>query len=229
MIFARSASRSGLPGTAIDGDIRDRAAVERAATGCDAICHCRGAREHLAAPAPGLRRRQRRRAAERPGRRRGAPHAARPLHIVVRRHPAARPHRAAARRTTTSARRSPPIGSPTTRSATGSPLVRVYPGVVYGPGLVHRRQSGRPADRRSSQAQAARTGRTGTSAGRIAYVDDVAAGHCAALERGRVGATLRAGRRKRAAAPALRDRAAAHRTPAAAAHPVSRRGCAGRR
>ena len=36
VIFARSASRSGLPGTLIDGDIRDRAAVERAASGCDA-------------------------------------------------------------------------------------------------------------------------------------------------------------------------------------------------
>ena len=39
VIFARSASRSGLPGAAIDGDIRDRAAVERAAAGCDAISH----------------------------------------------------------------------------------------------------------------------------------------------------------------------------------------------
>src|SRR6476620_627490 len=39
VIFARSASRSGLPGVAIDGDIRDRAALERAAAGCDAISH----------------------------------------------------------------------------------------------------------------------------------------------------------------------------------------------
>jgi nucleoside-diphosphate-sugar epimerase len=39
VIFARGASRSGLPGTAIDGDIRDRPALERAAAGCDAISH----------------------------------------------------------------------------------------------------------------------------------------------------------------------------------------------
>ena len=39
VLFARSASRSGLPGTPIDGDIRDRAALERAAAGCDAISH----------------------------------------------------------------------------------------------------------------------------------------------------------------------------------------------
>src|SRR4029077_20881176 len=39
VIFARTASRSGLAGTAVDGDIRDRAALERAAAGCEAISH----------------------------------------------------------------------------------------------------------------------------------------------------------------------------------------------
>src|SRR5258705_3711997 len=39
VIFSRHASRSGLPGAAVDGDIRDRAALERAAAGCDAISH----------------------------------------------------------------------------------------------------------------------------------------------------------------------------------------------
>ena len=39
VVFARSASRSGLPGTAVDGDVRDRPALERAAAGCDAISH----------------------------------------------------------------------------------------------------------------------------------------------------------------------------------------------
>jgi NAD+-dependent farnesol dehydrogenase len=37
--FARTATRSDLPGTRIDGDVRDREAVTRAATGVDAICH----------------------------------------------------------------------------------------------------------------------------------------------------------------------------------------------
>jgi farnesol dehydrogenase len=39
IVFARSASRAGLPGRAVDGDVRDRAAFESAARGADAICH----------------------------------------------------------------------------------------------------------------------------------------------------------------------------------------------
>ena len=39
VVFARGASRSGLPGTLVDGDVRDRDALERAAAGCDAISH----------------------------------------------------------------------------------------------------------------------------------------------------------------------------------------------
>jgi nucleoside-diphosphate-sugar epimerase len=39
VVFARAASRSGLPGRLIDGDVRDRAAIDRAADGVDAVCH----------------------------------------------------------------------------------------------------------------------------------------------------------------------------------------------
>lgn len=39
VVFARAAGRSGLPGRLVDGDIRDRAAVNRAAERVDAICH----------------------------------------------------------------------------------------------------------------------------------------------------------------------------------------------
>jgi nucleoside-diphosphate-sugar epimerase len=39
VVFARAASRSGLPGRLIDGDVRDRAAIDRAAEGVDAVCH----------------------------------------------------------------------------------------------------------------------------------------------------------------------------------------------
>ena len=39
VVFARRATSSGLPGKLIDGDVRDRAALERAASGVDAICH----------------------------------------------------------------------------------------------------------------------------------------------------------------------------------------------
>ena len=39
VVFARTATTAALPGRAIDGDVRDRAAFVRAAIGCDAICH----------------------------------------------------------------------------------------------------------------------------------------------------------------------------------------------
>jgi nucleoside-diphosphate-sugar epimerase len=39
VVFARAAAAAALPGSAIDGDVRDRAAIVRAAAGCDAICH----------------------------------------------------------------------------------------------------------------------------------------------------------------------------------------------
>jgi len=39
VVFARRATGSALPGRLIDGDIRDRDAVRRAAAGVDAICH----------------------------------------------------------------------------------------------------------------------------------------------------------------------------------------------
>ena len=39
IVFARRASAAGLPGRAVDGDVRDRTAVRRAAEGADAIVH----------------------------------------------------------------------------------------------------------------------------------------------------------------------------------------------
>ena len=42
IIFARSAAaavRDGLPGIAVPGDVRDRSALEAAAAGCEALCH----------------------------------------------------------------------------------------------------------------------------------------------------------------------------------------------
>ena len=39
IVFSRRASAAGLPGRAVDGDIRDRTAVRRAADGVDAIVH----------------------------------------------------------------------------------------------------------------------------------------------------------------------------------------------
>jgi nucleoside-diphosphate-sugar epimerase len=39
VVFARHASRASLPGRAVNGDVRDRAALIEAARGCDALCH----------------------------------------------------------------------------------------------------------------------------------------------------------------------------------------------
>ena len=39
VVFARTATVSGLPGMLVDGDVRDREAFGRAAAGCDALSH----------------------------------------------------------------------------------------------------------------------------------------------------------------------------------------------
>lgn len=39
VVFARRASTAGLPGAAVDGDVRDRTALIDAARGCEVICH----------------------------------------------------------------------------------------------------------------------------------------------------------------------------------------------
>ena len=216
VIFARSASRSGLPGTAVDGDIRDRAAVERAAAGCDAISHSAALVSIWRRAPRGLRRGQRRRTAQRAGGRRRARHAARALHVVVRRAPAARPHRAARRERLSAheGRRRPARRRSGARRQPAGPRL---PRRRLRPGIVHRGQPRRPADCGSSASTGCRAWSDRSSRWSYAYVDDVAAGHCAALERGRDRRTVRARRRERAAARRLRDRAAAHRTAAAAA------------
>jgi farnesol dehydrogenase len=68
----------------------------------------------------------------------------------------------------------------------GSPLVRVYPGVVYGPGAdTEGNLVGRLI---SDHLKGKLPGLVGPEhPWSYAYVDDVAAGHCAALERGRAG------------------------------------------
>jgi farnesol dehydrogenase len=68
----------------------------------------------------------------------------------------------------------------------GSPLVRVYPGVVYGPGTF---TEGNLVGRLiADHLKHKLPGLIGPeNRWSYAYVDDVAAGHCAALEHGRVG------------------------------------------
>ena len=69
----------------------------------------------------------------------------------------------------------------------GAPLVRVYPGVIYGPGL---RTEGNLVGRMIDDHLKGRLpGLIGPEhQWSYAFVDDVADGHCTALERGAIGA-----------------------------------------
>ena len=185
VIFARTASRSGLPGTPIDGDIRDAAAVERAARGCDAISHSaalvsiwrRRAQDFDEVNVGGLQNVLTAAAAL---------HTARVLYTssFVAMPPRGRTEPLQAndyQRTKVAADR---LGDAAVRE--GRPLIRVYPGVVYGPGsFTEGNLVGRLV---ADHLKGKLPGLVGPEQRwSYAYVDDVAAGHCAALEQGRVG------------------------------------------
>ena len=186
VVFARTASQSGLPGTHVDGDVRDRAALERAARGCDAISHS------AALVSIWRRRRQDFDDVNVGG-----------LANVM----AAADAVGAGRVVYTSSflalapadGRSPLEANDYQRTkvaadrladqfvAKGKPLIRIYPGVVYGPGsLTEGNLLGRLiADHLSGRLPGLLGG--GRAPWSCAYVDDVAAGHATALERGTPG------------------------------------------
>ena len=120
VVFARRASTSGLPGTPVDGDVRDR---RRSARRCAESTRS-FTRPHSSAcgsPPRSLRRGQRRRS-------RGdvldaakvARHASHRLHIVISRAAADGSRRAASARTITSERRRGPARWRARRSAAGA-------------------------------------------------------------------------------------------------------------
>jgi farnesol dehydrogenase len=191
VVFARSAGASGLPGTAIDGDIRDAAAVARAAEGCDAISHS------AALVSIWRRRRQDFDDVNVGG-----------LRNVIA---AARRHKTPRIVYTSSFLALPPRDGDAPVAAndyartkiladraadeevqSGVPIVRVYPGVVYGPGnftegnLVGRLIADHLRRRLPGLVGPERPWS-------YAFVDDVADGHAAALERGAPGARYRLG------------------------------------
>lgn len=185
IIFSRHASGSGLPGIAVDGDIRDRGALERAAAGCDAI-------SHSAALVSIWRRRRadfddinigglvnvlevvRARSIPRvlytssflalPPRGRDAPLQANDYQRT----------KVAADQAADQAVNS------------GAPLIRVYPGVVYGPGTF---TEGNLVGRLIADHLRRRLpGLIGPEhPWSYSFIDDVATGHCVALERGAIG------------------------------------------
>ena len=185
VVFARSASRSGLPGAAVDGDIRDRAALERAAAGCDAI-------SHSAALVSIWRRRREDFDDVNVGGLRNVVAVAKTLgtpRVLYTSSFVALPPRGRTeplvandyQRTKVAADR---LANEAVRD--GCPLIRVYPGVVYGPGTF---TEGNLVGRLiADHLKHKLPGLIGPeNRWSYAYVDDVAAGHCAALEHGRVG------------------------------------------
>jgi farnesol dehydrogenase len=186
VVFARTATRSGLPGTLFDGDIRDAPALERAAAGCDAI-------SHSAALVSIWQRRRSDFDDVNVGGLRNVLDVARRAgvgRIVYTSSFLALPPRGRTapieandyQRTKVAADRlaDQAVGA-------GSPVVRVYPGVVYGPGSF---TEGNLVGRLIADHLRGRLpGLVGAEQHwSYAYVDDVAAGHCDALERGAVGA-----------------------------------------
>jgi len=185
VVFARGASRSGVPATLVDGDVRDPSALVRAAAGCDALCH-------LAALVSLWRRRREDFDDINIG---GLQHAldaaaAAGIHRVIYTSSflALPPNDAPApleandyQRTKVAAER---LADAAVRA--GHPLIRLYPGVIYGPGsmtegnligrLVADHLRGRLPGLIGPERQWS-----------YAFVDDVADAHCAALERGAEG------------------------------------------
>jgi NAD+-dependent farnesol dehydrogenase len=180
VVFARSATRAGLPGCAIDGDVRDDAALTGAAQGCDALIH--------SAALVSLWQRDRQLFDD--------------VNVGGLLHALGAARAAKMRRLiyTSSFLVLPPAGRTTpivandyqrTKVAAhaiardaqraGAPLVILYPGVVYGPGVA---SEGNLLGRLLGDHAAGRlpglVGRDRTWS--FAWVDDVAAAHVAALE-----------------------------------------------
>jgi farnesol dehydrogenase len=191
MAFSRHASTSGVPGETFDGDVRDSAALTRAVTGCDAVCHT--------AALVGVWRKRREDFDDiNVGGLQRVLDVARSAGIdrIVY---------------TSSFLALPPTGASTpgrwndyqrtkvladelaSRAvADGAPLVRIYPGVIYGPGVL-------------TEGNLIGTMVAGHLRGRLpgvvgwdrvwsyAWVEDVAKGHVAALEHGQPGSRYNLG------------------------------------
>lgn len=183
--FGRSATASGLLCATADGDIRDEPAVLAAADGCNAICHA-------AALVSVWRRRRADFDEVNVGGLRTILHVTARLGIqrvvYTSSFLALPPTGGDAPVTGNDYQRTKVLADRLAADAVdaGAPLVRVYPGVIYGPGPL---TPGNLVGRSIADHLAGRLPGV-VGAGRIwsyAYLDDVAEGHVAALERGRIG------------------------------------------
>ena len=185
VVFARSASRSGLPGRLVDGDIRDRAALRAAAIGCDAVCHS-------AAVVSVWRRRRADFDEVNVGGLENVLDAAADLGlgriVYTSSFLALPPDGAAEPLQANDYQRTKVLADRRAREAAlrGVPILCMYPGVIYGPGLP---TEGNLVGRMIADHLARRLpGVIGADCvWSYAFVDDVADGHVLALQRGRVG------------------------------------------
>jgi farnesol dehydrogenase len=185
VVFARTAASSGLPGVLVNGDVRDRTALEAAAAGCDAISHSaalvsiwrRRRQDFDDVNVGGLRNVLDAAAAQRISRVLYTSSflalTPRDLNQPIEANDYQRTKLAADR-----------LADERVRN--GSPLMRVYPGVIYGPGSF---TEGNLVGRLIADHLKRRLpGLVGPEhPWSYAYVDDVAEGHCAALEHGSAG------------------------------------------
>ncbi len=182
VVFSRAARRSGLPGTLIDGDVCDMAALDRAAAGCEGLVHA-------AALVAVWRRDQSEFDAVNVG---GLLNA---IAIVER-------HRIRRMVYTSSFLARAPLGlaepprwndyqrtkaaaaaEAAAAAGRGVPIIPLFPGVIYGPG---RQTDGNLVGRQIADHLAGRLpGVVGAHhVWSYSFVDDVAQAHVAALERG---------------------------------------------
>jgi NAD+-dependent farnesol dehydrogenase len=189
--FARHAAASGVPGDTVDGDVRDAAALERAARGCDALCHS-------AALVSVWRKRREDFDEVNVGGLRNALDAARAAGIdrvvYTSSFLALPPSGASAPGRWNDYQRTKVLADELASRAVadGAPVVRVYPGVIYGPGaLTEGNLIGTMVADHLRGKLPGLVGADGTWS--YAWVDDVARAHVAAMERGRPGERYRLG------------------------------------
>jgi NAD+-dependent farnesol dehydrogenase len=186
VVFARRATHADLAGEAIDGDVRNRDALIAAARGCAAICHTAALvtvwrddpREFDAINVGGL---QNALVAARETRAR--------ILVYTSTFMALPPAGQTAPLTANDYQRTKVAAERIARQASdaGFPIVMLYPGVVYGPGVL---SEGNLVGRLLADYVAGRLpGVIGADhVWSFAWVDDVAGAHVTALEHGTAGA-----------------------------------------
>jgi NAD+-dependent farnesol dehydrogenase len=189
--FSRHASASGLPGETVDGDVRDAAALARAARNCDALCHS-------AALVSVWRKRREDFDDVNVGGLQNALDAARATGIgrviYTSSFLALPPAGASAPGRWNDYQRTKVLADELASRAVagGAPVVRVYPGVIYGPGALT--EGNLIGTMVSDHLRGKLPGIVGADCvWSYAWVDDVARGHVAAVERGRSGERYRLG------------------------------------